>query len=333
MSQLIRHSPCVHVTAYAILVMFLVTWVSAFSTTSEFNTSVATVTQLVQVSADLSYPQLLPGSEYAKNVTVRFALPAESLVGLTSDRVIIHVVAYADQPSWLAFYGGDGQGYRAYAFDLDCHVQNRATGACANDSHLSRTIQAVLAVPANGTSNHSERLLVQASLLDGYQSVPLENNSPGFSQTLQNVLQNLPIQPLTQFFQQFGPSPSASPATGANPNAPGSNNTVIALDANLSASGQNRDPNGSIQLGGSNSGSSTSGSNVQGGLGAQVAQQPSVQSNPGPNEFIVPFSGLVIARGDAVLYGALIVFGLLAFLFYRHFFGGKGGKANGVFEA
>ncbi len=289
--------------AWLLALVLASTLATALSTTTEFTTTLKTVDQLVAVDASLDYPVLLPGATYAKNVTVRWALPDDSLRDLNSEWVRVHVVAYAPEPSWIVLQQG-GKSYRGYSFVLECRV---VRGKCASDSRVDPVFQAVLRVPSNASSDHAERLLVQASLSEQYPSIVVNTQDASFSQRVQDFFDNLPLQQATQaltgFVQPVASSNSQTPSRG---NGPSPNAESLAVP--VSVGGVNAD------------GSSTtaSGTAAFAGLPAHVAAQP-IAMAPGKQN-ISPINGLVVTRDDAVFYGGTVMLILLAILFAKRFF-------------
>ncbi|HLD75654.1 MAG TPA: hypothetical protein VI874_01425, partial [Candidatus Norongarragalinales archaeon] len=82
-----------------------------------------------------------------------------------SDRVVVHVIAYAPEGSWIRFRKND-RVYKAYAFDLRCNLQGNA---CGEESLLSQNVQLSLFVPENATVR-SETVSFNASLTESYRS-------------------------------------------------------------------------------------------------------------------------------------------------------------------
>ncbi len=288
---------------------------SALSTTTEFNATLKTVEQLVAVDASLDFPILLPGAEYAKNVTVRWALPDTALRDLSAEWVRVHVVAYAPEPSWILL-SHDGTSYRVYSFVLQCRV---VRGKCAGGSKLEHVFQTVLRVPPNASSGHSERLVVQASLSEDYPSIVLNTNDASFSQRVQDFFDNLPLQQAAQalsgLVQPAGPSnaPTSAPSGLPSPNA-GS----IAVPVTVNG----------VQIDGSSASASNDAS--LSGLPAQLAAQPSAL--PPGKQNVSPISGLIVTRDDAVFYGATVVLILLSILFAKRFFLQQQ-RSNGLLDA
>ncbi len=295
-----------------LLLVLAASWATALSTTTEFNATLKTVDQLVHVEANLDFPVLLPGAQYAKNVTVRWALPEDSLRHLDSDWVRVHVVAYAQEPSWIVLQH-DGTSYRVYAFVLQCHV---VQGKCASDSRLDHSFQAVLRVPANASSSHAERLVVQASLSEDYPSIAVNPQDASFSQRVQDFFDHLPVdqaaQTLSGFFQPTA-VPSVQPSL---PLADAKDASVRQVDLAMAAP--------------SNPGPSPHSRPAVPGLNAQLAAQS--DALPPGRQNISPFAGLVVTRDDAVFYGGTVVLILLAILFAKRFFLQQQ-RSNGLLDA
>lgn len=279
---------------------------TALYTTAEFNASLKTVDKLVQVDADFVFPKLLPGAQYLKDVSVRWALPDDALRDLKSDVVRIHVVAYALEPSWLLFSNNDKL-YRVYAFELTCRV---VQGRCTQDSQLQHSFQAVLSVPLNASFDHAERFFVQASLSEDYPSIAVSTDD-SFSQRVQEFFDNLPIQGAGQIFQNL-----VQPANTALTPKPVSSGTTA---ADFSVNVNSKDSSGSTSVNGV----------ADAFLSAQVAAQPA--GLPPGKQNISPIAGLVVTRDDAVFYGGAVVLFLLAVLFYKRFLAAQ--RFSGLMEA
>lgn len=275
---------------------------SALSTTAEFSTTLKTVDQLVAVDADLNFPVLLPGASYSKNVTVRWALPDDALRDLNSEWVRVHVVAYAPEPSWIVLQSG-GQTYRVYSFVLQCRVAN---GKCGTDSRLQHSFQAVLRVPANASSGHSERLIVQASLSEDYPSIVM-NSDASFSQRVQDFFDQLPFKQASGVLAGWvQPSPVVSPSPSS------SKAVVVTVSADTVGSSSSASRDAALS-----------------GLPAQVAAQP--KEMPPGKQNLSPIAGLIITRDDAVFYGGTVVLILLAILFVKRFLIQQ--RSNGLLDA
>lgn len=289
---------------------------SGLSTTSEFNTSLSTVDQLVIVQTDFSFPLLLPGASYSKDVTVQWALPAESLRDLKSDVVRVHVVAYAEDPSWLEFHAA-GTAYRAYSFVLECRV---SAGACTNASVLNHSFQVILRVPQNASTGHSERFFVHASLSQDYPSVPASGGGWDIGQGVQDFFRTLPWDQAAQTVQKvvIPVEPSVMPASVNDSVASNSTNGSVGLAAATSSVP-------SVQIGSAYVPAQTSrGSQASQTAGFAPALLPDGRDN------ISPIAGLVVTKDDAVFTGGVVVMILLAILFYRRFFVAQ--RASGLLE-
>jgi|GEM_PF-3530399 len=296
--------------AVCLALFFLVVVVSGLSTTSEYSASLQTVDRLVAVQTDFSFPLLLPGAQYAKDVTVRWALPSESLRDLKSDVVRVHVVAYSEAPSWLEFQAGN-QAFRAYSFVLECRV---AQGACGPASVLNHSFQAVLRVPQNASTGHSERFFIQASLSQDYPSIPVSGGDLDLAQGVQDFFRSLPWDQAAQTVQKvvIPVEPTVSPLP--SPNASSSNGSV-GLSASSGPSG--------VQIGSAYVPAVSSSK-------AQVAGfAPALL--PDGRDNISPIAGLVVTKDDAVFLGGIVVMILLTILFYKRFFTAT--RSNGLLEA
>ncbi|MBI2445567.1 hypothetical protein HYV43_04225 [Candidatus Micrarchaeota archaeon] len=289
------------------LALVAATALSALSTTAEFNASLSTVDQLVRVQADFDFPPLLPGAEYAKAVSVRWALPAESLRDLKTDVVRVHVVAYAQEPTWVSFQAG-GKTYRAYSFVLECRA---VSGICSNGSVLEHSFQAVLRVPSNASTGHSERLFVQASLSENYPSIAVGQSGADFAAGVQDFFQSLPWDQAAQTVQRI--VVPVEPTTTPVPlDASDSSNATLALSAT-----------DDVRTGSAYVPADSSTPPQQG-----VWHAPALL--PDGRENISPVSGLVVTKDDAVFTGGVVVMILLAILFYKRFFGAQ--RASGLLE-
>lgn len=277
---------------------------AALSTTSEFNASLTTVQRLVDVEADFGFPPVLPGAEYAKAVTVRWALPSESLRDLRTDVVRVHVAVYAQEPSWLSFHSG-GNAYRAYSFVLECRV---ASGACVNGSSLEHAFQAVLKVPTNASAGHAERFFVQASLSQDYPSVPVGGSGAGLAEGVQDFFQSLPWDQAAETVQRIVVPVEPSPTPAASNSSNGSVELSATASVQIGAAYVPSDPSNAPQIG--------------------VWHAPSIL--PDGRENISPIVGLVVTKDDAVFIGGVVVMILLAILFYRRFFIAQ--RTNGLLE-
>lgn len=287
-----------------LLLLLLASLAASLSTTAEFNASLTTVERLISVQADFDYPPLLPGAQYAKDVTVRWALPAESLRDIKTDVVRVHVVAYAQEPTWLSFYAA-GKAYRAYSFVLECRT---LSGVCTNGSVLEHSFQAILQVPSNASAGHSERLLVQASLSEDYPSVTTEQGNAGFTDGVQAFFQSLPWDQAAQTVQRIvvPVEPTPRPSGASNDSA------------GLSA----RD--GAVSIGSAYVPTDSSNPPQQGFWHAPALL-------PDGRDNISPLVGLVVTKDDAVFLGGVVVMILLAILFYRRFFLAQ--RASGLLDA
>ncbi len=295
-----------------LLATLLASAVTGLSTTSEFNTSLSTVDQLVQVQSDFSFPPLLPGASYSKDVSVQWALPAESLRDLKSDVVRVHVVAYAEEPSWLEFQAA-GTAYRAYSFVLECRVK---AGACTNASVLNHSFQVLLRVPQNASSGHSERFFVHASLSQDYPSVPAAGGGWDIGQGVQDFFRTLPWDQAAQTVQKvvIPVEPSTTPVPG---NESSASNGSVGLAAETSFVP-------SVQIGSAYVPAQAS----RGSQGQTVGFAPALL--PDGRENISPIAGLVVTKDDAVFTGGVVVMILLAILFYKRFFTAQ--RASGLLE-
>ncbi|MBI5035801.1 hypothetical protein HZC09_00505 [Candidatus Micrarchaeota archaeon] len=190
---------------------------AALSTTYVMNATIEPIEKLVDVHGEFSFSKVIPGQEYSQLFTVSWAVPSESLAHLEGQRVVVHVLAFSDNSSWIVFRK-EGQTYRSYAFDLECLV---SAGACSNSSILSKTVEAIVRVPFNASSR-IEAVQFTASLSEEYYSAPsgvlelLQEQARRLTETFFPSVATPTLQPATSASSPYSPS-SASPAAAVAP--------------------------------------------------------------------------------------------------------------------
>ncbi len=188
----------------------------ALNTTTELSANYSVAQTLVNVSADLSFDVLVPGLQYERPITVQWALPDAALAEVQNESLTIHVFAYSDPDSWIVFRQGN-QTYKALAFELKCEL---AGGACSNNSVLLRNLTAVIAVPEEANASHTERVRIQASLLQNFSSVTAgKGQLEQVADQIQDVVDALPVEVVVQSVKQAAASAGNALTPTSKPDA------------------------------------------------------------------------------------------------------------------
>jgi hypothetical protein len=114
--------------------------------------------RLINATGDLAFPAVLPGYNYTGNITVRWAVPKDSLRGLQAEEVVVYVRASVPKESGITLEAESDSGTEVLT-TLSCRVQGLN---CGNGSVLARQIR-VLA-PASRSRNFSGEVSIEASL-------------------------------------------------------------------------------------------------------------------------------------------------------------------------
>ncbi len=144
-------------------ILFLLIVASLGAVTTSFDASVSEARDLVKVTGDLSFSNVISGHDYQRSLNVALNLPDDSLKGIVSDKVVVHVVAQSTgDNSWIYFREGE-KSYSVIAFDLVCVVVDEK---CGGNSTLSKEIIARMHAPLNANYPHSEKIVVNTDFTE-----------------------------------------------------------------------------------------------------------------------------------------------------------------------
>ena len=125
--------------------------------------SVSEVSNLTKVEGNLNFQQLIPGYEYASNLSVLWNVPQQALFNIASKEVLLYVkiIPQNANRSWLYFRNGSSV-TKELNFVLKCKVDD---SACVSSSLLSVSFPAFVTAPLQAIYPHNEGLIVNASFL------------------------------------------------------------------------------------------------------------------------------------------------------------------------
>ncbi len=144
------------------------------------NASTTEVPVLVNVTGNLAFNDMLPGYNYASNITVSWAVPQDALSAIQTNQVILYVaVTPQSSGSWAYIQLPDGTTTQYLDFTLSCALQS---GNCGSGSILSQTFTVFMKVPPGAAYPHSDGLVVNASLQ------PITSDQYAFSNTQRSII-------------------------------------------------------------------------------------------------------------------------------------------------
>lgn len=121
------------------------------------------VTDLVNVTNNLNFSQLVPNYEYTSTAVVNWAIPQGSLAGIKTDRIIVFVMVNVDPAIPFVYFKTDDTRSYAIPLILRCDLVD---GACAPSSELAKEITYYIKLPNTATTlQDTEVFRVRASLL------------------------------------------------------------------------------------------------------------------------------------------------------------------------
>lgn len=150
------------------------------------------VGKLISVDGSLALGSLLPGYTYASTISVKWAVPKESLSSIAEDKVIVYVIAKAkSSSSWAFFKTPSGGKTRVVSFQLTCIVAN---GDCTSGSTLSKELSVFYVAPQDAVYPHSDGVTVNAALekIPDEDARVQEEQASKIRDAAQETLQKLP---------------------------------------------------------------------------------------------------------------------------------------------
>ncbi|GEM_PF-4886351 len=151
-----------------------------FADSISIGVSISPNERLINATGDLVFPAVLPGYNYTGNITVKWAVPKDSLRGLQADEVIVYVRASVPADSGIILEADSDSGSEVLT-TLSCKVQSLN---CGNGSVLARQIR-VLA-PASRNKNFSGNVSIEASLAP-FKRTDTGSTPTGLIDSLTNV--------------------------------------------------------------------------------------------------------------------------------------------------
>jgi hypothetical protein len=142
-----------------LLALILAAQPTAALDSDAINFTVSEAPGLVEVSDDISTQSLLPGYEYNYTITVRWAVPADSIRSIDARQVKVYFMLAPDSaPSGFYFKENGGNSTRYYSA-LECIVSN---GSCAPGSTLEKNASVYYSIE-EGATPQNESISVRAS--------------------------------------------------------------------------------------------------------------------------------------------------------------------------
>lgn len=142
----------------------------------EVQLTLSPVQKLADFGFSMDFSQMIPGVDYAGNISATWAIPSSALSGLDGRRITVKATASADSNSSI-FFPSSGPGAKEGTAYLHCDVQG---GTCAPSSVLSAEIPFTASVSPG--SSATPTITLASEIVESAPAPQEEAANPNVSQ-------------------------------------------------------------------------------------------------------------------------------------------------------